>query len=301
MQKYCWLGALGLCVSLALSPMAWSATYRKATEGRDVVKKKIYPKRKKIEISVPSLGIIMNQSYLNTVLVGGGVTYFMSETWGVGLDLTLGINEDRSERTCIENFFYDPQDEVGPACALVDGDAGLIQNADEDGNNFPRFGPAYVPIREINNLIMANLVWTPVYGKQLVFLNNTSYFDLFVELGAGIASSTFYEKRDVLANGKVPRGLFTPDNTENQEQNEQATIANNQIGATISETDSYGSNGRPDPLSQNHIMFNLGIGQKFHFGGSFHLKIFIRNQLLLGTSQGFDNLLSIMGGAGIRI
>ena len=225
----------------------------------------------------------------------------MSESWGVGVDVTIGLNQDKGERTCIENFFYDPEDSVGPACSAVDGDSSLLDGADDDGNTFPRFGPAYVPIREINNIIMANLIWTPVYGKQLVFLNNTSYFDLYVELGGGIALSKFYEKRDVLANGNVPRGLFTPDDTGDPDVDSAAQTANNNIGATISETNSYGINGRPDALDQTNLLFNFGVGQKFHFGGAFHLKIYIRNQVLLGTSQGFDNLLSIMGGAGFRL
>ena len=48
-------------------------------------------------------------------------------------------------------------------------------------------------------------------------------------------------------------------------------------------------------------MFNIGIGQKFHFSKRFHLKFYVRDQILLGTDQGFDNLLSIMGGLGFRL
>ncbi len=284
----------------ALALDSFGATYRKATEGRDVVKNKIYPKVRKLEVNAPNLGVIMNQSYVNTVLISGGINYFFSESWGLGVDITIGSNEDKSERYCIENFYYDPEDEVAAAC----GDPGIISNADDNGNTFPRMGPAYVPIREINNVLMANLIWTPVYGKQLVFLNSTSYFDLFVELGVGFASSTFYEKRDVLANGKTPRGAFIPDDGPDESVNQIARDTNDKIGARVdvaSDANSYGDAGRPDPLSENHLLFNLGIGQKFHFGGRFHFKVYLRNMTLLGTSQGFDNLLALMGGVGMRL
>ncbi|NRA65194.1 MAG: outer membrane beta-barrel domain-containing protein [Pseudobacteriovorax sp.] len=286
-----------LSLNLCFSDHGFAAgAYRKATEGGDVVKDKIYPKFETWEFSVPNFGLIMNQSYVNTYLVSGGINYFFSETWGFGLDFTIGSNSDKGERFCIENFFYDPEDEVGSAC----GDASLLDGADENGNNFPRFGPAYVPVREIDTMIIANMTWTPVYGKQLIFMSGTSYFDLFIEMGMGIANSTFYAKRDILANGNSPRDVFTPE-TGTAEQIQQAQERNSQIGAQISETSAYGEAGRPDPKSETNLMFNFGIGQKFHFSKRFHVKVYLRNMTLLGTAQGFDNLLAIMGGAGMRL
>lgn len=286
----------------SISLNSYGATYRKATEGRDVVKNKIYPKERKLEINAPNLGLIMNQSYVNTVLISGGINYFFSESWGLGVDISIGSNEDKSERFCIENFYFDPSNEIGAAC----GDPNLLaaDGVDQDGDTFPRMGPAYVPIREINNVLMANLIWTPVYGKQLVFLNSTSYFDLFVEFGAGFASSTFYRKRDVLENGNTPRGEFIVSDTGNDAADAAADASNDQIGARVdvpSDFNSYGIAGRPDARSETHLLFNLGVGQKFHFGGRFHFKVYIRNMTLLGTTQGFDNLLAIMGGMGMRL
>ena len=290
--------ALGCFVVTLFSQVSFgAANYRKATEGREVVKSKIYPKNKKIELNLPNLGVIMNQSYVNTFMLSGGLNYFFSETWGVGLDIALGINSDKDERTCIENFYYDPEEEVGSAC----GDSSQLTGADANGNTFPRMGPAYVPIREINNMIIANLTWTPVYGKQLVFLSNTSYFDLFVEMGLGIANSTFYQKRDILANGNTPRDVFTPEDEGTPEQQAQAKEKNNGIGATVAQTGSYGIDGRPSAEDETNVMFSFGVGQKFHFGGRFHVKVYLRNMTLVGTAQGFDNLLAVMAGAGMRL
>ena len=221
----------------------------------------------------------------------------MSESWGVSAEAIIGVNSDKGERTCIENFYFDPEDEVGAACSAVDGDSSALENIQGNNNTFPRFGPAYVPIRELDTVLMANMVWTPVYGKQLIFLSNTSYFDLYVELGGGFALSKYYQKRELLANGNKPRDIYFPD----AEGDEQATASNNSIGATPEEVNSYGVAGRPEVESQTNLMFNVGIGQKFHFSKRFHIKIYIRDQILLGTEQGFDNLLSIMGGVGFRI
>ena len=62
MQKFCLLVTVAACLCLS-SGQSYGVTYRKATEGKEVVKNKLYPKRKKVEISVPNLGIVMNQSY----------------------------------------------------------------------------------------------------------------------------------------------------------------------------------------------------------------------------------------------
>ena len=75
---------------------------------------------------------------------------------------------------------------------------------------------------------------------------------------------------------------------------------NDKIGATADEDFAYGVAGRPDPISGQHVALNLGIGQKFHFGGRFHIKVALRSTTLLGTEQGIESLFALYGGAGIR-
>ncbi len=278
----------GLCALLALgATQATAADYQKATEGRDVVMGKLYPKSERLEADA-DFGFIMNQSYVNTLLLGVGGTYYLSENFGLGLTFQQASNSDKPERTCIESFYYDPKNQVGVAC----GDRATLDAA-RTNDRFPLYGPAYVPIREIQNVIGANLVWAPVYGKQLLLLSSTSYFDLFFELGLGLASSVFYDKQEVLKNGNAPRGTYQTGTRP------EDTAANAKIGALPTETNSYGIDGRPDPVSNSNPLLNLGLGQKFHFGKMFHIKLAVRNMTLLGTEGVFENLLEVYGGVGL--
>lgn len=267
------------------SEALYAKAYRKSTEGKDVVKRKLYPKRKKIELSVPNAGMILNQSYINTMMVNVGINYFFSETWGIGFDYSMAMNEDKDERECIENFYNDPNERVTEACG---GPGGL----DEDGTGAANFGPAYVPIREIQNIMTVNALWNPIYGKALMLLSNTIYFDLYFELGLGLVNSEYYPKQEILANGNKSRGQFNPDGS-------QPTPP---LGAGGGEVDSYGEAGRPAVETQSNVLVNLAIGQKFHFKDRFHIKVFLRNHILVGTEpNGFDTLLAMYVGAGMRL
>lgn len=290
---------LWLCLtafSLAEASAQTSDNYKKATEGKEVVMGKLYPKNESFELSFDG-GLIMNQSYVNTMLFGGGATYYLTENFGLNFSASIASNSDKAERTCIESFYYDPSNEVGVSC----GDESLLEGADGNDDGFPRYGPAYVPIREMKQIYSANIVWAPVYGKQLFAKSTTSYFDLFVELGLGFATSEYYKKLDVLANGNVPRGKFIDETGLTGEELEKAKINNGAIGANPGvDPISYGLAGRPVPEDKTNPLLNLGIGQKFHFGKLFHIKVYIRNMTLIGTEQGFENLLALYGGVGVR-
>lgn len=265
-------------------------SYTKVTDSKDVVKDKLYPKKGRFEIAGPSLGLIMNQSYVNTYLIQGGAQYFPNETWGIGAEIMIGINSDKSERECIETFYMDPYSRIGPECGSQ-GDPG----SDLDPSLGGKYGPAYVNIREIKYIAAANYIWTPIYGKQLFMLSATSYFDFFVIIGGGIVGSDFYAQRDTLNNNKAPRGEAVNKGTAT---NPEFDISN--YGADPSETDSYGVAGRPAPEAQTNLLLNLGIGQKYHFAKRFYFKAELRNFTLLGTPSGFDNLFALWGGIGVR-
>lgn len=290
-RHFTWL--LMTVITLAQAPLQ-AADYKKATEGKEVVMGKLYPKKQRFELSLPEVGMIMNQSYVNTLLFGGSATYYLSENIGISLSASMANNSDKAERTCIESFFYDPSNEVGVSC----GDASLLEGADKNNDGFPRYGPAYVPVREMKQILIANVVWAPVYGKQLFAKSTTSYFDLFVELGLGFATSEYYKKLDILANGNAPRGTYIDPATNDPET---AAENNGKIGAIPGQSPiSYGIEGRPTKEDKANPLLNLGIGQKFHFGKLFHVKVYIRNMTLIGTDQGFENLLALYGGVGIR-
>ena len=67
-----------------------AASYKKATEGKDVVLDKLYPKKGKIEIN-PSFGAILNQSYMQSFLAGGNIVYFWKEGSGFSVDFQLAL------------------------------------------------------------------------------------------------------------------------------------------------------------------------------------------------------------------
>ncbi len=250
----------------------------------EVVKKKLFPKQKTFEISAPDFGLILNESYVETYLLHFGATYFLSENWGVGVDAAFAISQkDKAERECIENFYNDPDyivaAECGPSSEVTDA---MAANA----GTFANMGPAYVPIRQIDSMFAIMATWSPLYGKQLLFYRGTSYFDLFLNAGLGLTSSTFYPKSTTLLNGNPARG--------------PVEAAADGVGAQPEQVDLYGKNGRPAAESQSNISTILGVGQKYHFAERFHIKVELRNYILLGTDSGFDSFFTLWGGFGVR-
>ena len=280
------------CFRILLVLLAFSATaaqgasYRKATEGNQNIKGKLVTKKGRIELGVDG-GLILNQAYVNTFLIHGSLTYYSSELWGFSLEGAFGVNSDKSERDCIENFYNNPQELTGPPC-------GSEADIPEKGN----FGPAYVPIREIQYIISGNGVWNPIYGKQLIFLSAVVHFDMFFTIGGGIAASNYYAKAqntriDGGGGGRATR--IPPDGVKG---GESANDAN--YGCEPSFEGCYGVDGRPDQEQQTTPIINLGIGQKLHFGNLFNFKFELRNMTLLGTESGFENLFALWGGVGLR-
>lgn len=269
-----------------------SASYRKSTEGDEVVKNKLYPKKGRIELNIPDVGVVLNQSYINTFVFHGGINYYFSEVWGFGVEGVFASNSDKDERKCIESFYNNPETEPGLECDIA------LAGEDIRSDSRRNYGPAYVPIRELKYMLAANAVWNPVYGKQIVLLSSTAYFDVFVTMGAGMAFSDYYQKSLELRNGKPSRGTFPEKGSS--EDNE-----NNRPGAKKDESDEngllYGPEGRPAVQSQSTPFVNFGVGQKYHFAKRFNFKIELRNYTLLGTESGFENFFTLWGGLGIRL
>ena len=154
-----------LLVTMFLTPPAQGAAYKRAVEDKDNVKLKLYPKRKKSELDV-KFGLVLNSSFVQTMLVNGGYSFFFSEEWGMLIEANMAMNSDKSERECLETFYNDPNSLVGSEC----GDGA---DWDEDAN----WGPAYMGIRELNMIFAGSAVWNPIYGKQIIFLSGVGHFD----------------------------------------------------------------------------------------------------------------------------
>ena len=300
------ISLLCLCFFVCEGAFAQSKRFRKATEDDDeVVKNKLFPKKKKIELAGPDLGLILNQSYIQSFVLHANLNYYFDEEWGFTLEGLLALNADKAERYCIERFYNDFLNQVGSSCPVPGQDpAGPLYTTDGNGDPAPikgaSFGPAYVPIRELGTILTGAVVWNPVYGKQLAFLSNTVYFDLFLTMGGGITQSTYYPKQIVLRNGEISRGTAPPPD----EINDLLCTEGNIPGACPELDGSHnafiGDAGRPDPVTESTPTITLGVGQKFHFKKRFNFKAEIRNYTLLGTAAGFDTFFMTWIGVGVR-
>ena len=278
---------------LSLSTPVWGQKrkgYHKATEGQAVVLRKLFPQKNRIEVNA-NFGAIMNQSFIDTMILQGGISYHFSEEWGLALEGVMAMNQDRAERTCIESFYNDfrapdTPPPLKPKCR--EGPLGGKANITEIN-----IGPAYMPITEIGNLFSLSAVWSPVYGKQIFsFLPRTSHMDIFLSIGGGIAMSTSYPRREKLNNGNEARRPQTSDT---------GAAEMNTHGASETETGSWGVKGRPEPEQQTNVFISLGVGQKYHFLKHLFIKVELRNFTLLATSQGYHNFFTMWGGLGLRL
>lgn len=264
--------------------------YEKASDLNEVVLNKLFPKKKKVELD-GRFGLVLNSSYKQTLLASAGLSYFWSEEWGFNVEGNFASTSDKPERGCIETFYNDPNFAVSEECG--DG-AALSEDTEGDAN----FGPAYVPIRELKYMFLGNVVWNPIYGKQIVLLSATNYFDFYIKMGGGVAMSDFYAKQAEFEDGRSSRGSFCVKKDSTDVKGPDGCDRSSNPG-TNDETRT-GESGRPLPESQTHLTVHLSIGQRFHFFKRFQVGASLENYTLLGTDAGFDNFLALMTGFGVR-
>lgn len=280
-------------LSLALSAEAAAQTYQRVTDSDEVVLGKLFPKKSKVELDA-KLGIVLNSSYTQTFLANAGLTYFWSEEWGFNVEGNFASVQDKNERKCIETFYNDPNFNVSNEC----GEEAPVEEgpeASEDAN----WGPAYVPIRQLKYMFTGNFVWNPIYGKQIVLLSATNYFDFYVLMGGGVAMSDFYRKQPETDDGAPARGTFCVKKDQDAGECDPANLPGGQNPGT-DDPEQVGNAGRPEPEAQTNVLAHLAIGQRFHFFKRFMVMASLENYTLLGTEAGFDNFLTIMGGFGVR-
>lgn len=282
-----WLLLLKGLLVFSLAPLALA--YDKAVEGPDVVLNKLFPKVKKVELNA-NAGVVLNSSYQQTFLLNAGLTYFPTEIWGFSADVYFALASDKSERDCIETFYNDPNFVVGPECDTKEETRAFEQDPDGDAN----YGPAYVPIRTIKYMFVGDLNWNPIYGKQIVLLSATNYFDFFLNFGGGIAMSDFQPKTtEFPSTGTKTRGTFCIKKVRDKGE------CNSENPGTTDDA-LVGKGGRPAVESQTNPLIHLAVGQRFHFLKVFHLNGSLDNFTLLGGPSGFENFSVIKFGGGVR-
>lgn len=267
-----------------------AVAYDKATEGNEVVMNKLFPKKNRVELDAKA-GIVLNSSYEQTFLANAGITYFWSEEWGFNIEGDFASVKDKNERRCIESFYNNPNYDLPAECGE---DPPVDDKPVPTGGVKANWGPAYVPIRKLKYMFSGNFIWNPIYGKQIVMLSATNYFDFYLGMGGGIAMSDFWPKQTVFpSTGVRQRAPFCT-----KENNSDAQCTDPNPGTD--DPNLIGEAGRPQVQSQNNPLIHLSVGQRFHFMKRFLVSASLENYTLLGTESGFDNFLTIMGGFGVR-
>ncbi|MDE3269858.1 MAG: hypothetical protein OYH77_06205 [Pseudomonadota bacterium] len=285
--------ALCLCVSLWFASafaLAKARPHRKATETEAVVMKKLYPKKRKVEFAF-NFGALVNQSYIETLEFNGGLSYYFNEHWGMLAEGSYGLSFDKSDRFCLEHFInktIDGKRQLAASCAYTPGDLKIIKPKLANNREHLNFGPAYVPIVQIEKTAMAGVVWTPIYGKQIfTFLPRTSHLDFYLSGIAGVAIGKFFTSEEKLKNGNQAR--FTTD---------AKTLTG--YGAEPADTDSYGEAGRPDPKEFYAPAIALSIGQKYHLARWLFLRIEARNYAVFAVHDViYHSVFAVRGGFGV--
>lgn len=291
---------LFLCVCLLATPLTQAKIYYRSDESPELVQNKLYTKANRFELNLPDVGIILNQAFIDSTVLHGNALYHISETWGFGIDVLYASNQDKPERYCVEHFYNDPKNLIPVSCTnegedpakyLYDSKGKAVQGAN--------FGPAYMPIREINSVLLGTAVWSPFYGKQLAFFSQTLYFDLYLTFGAGVMMSNFYPESPYLRDGKLSRGLVTaplPSTGCASGANYPGICPKDaNLSANI------GAGGRPAVQSETLPVGSFGIGQKFHFKERFNFHIELRDYSFQSPATGFTNIFTLWGGIGIRL
>lgn len=262
--------------------------YERITDSEEVVLNKLFTKKGKIEAD-GRFGLVLNTSYTQTFLLSGGLSYFWSEEWGFSGEANLALNSDKSERNCIENFYNKFKNKVeGLGECPAAGEPSPFNSPTTDPDNY---GPAYVPIRELKYILTGNAIWNPIYGKQIILLSATNYFDFFVKFGGGIAMSDFYSLRTTLKdNDKIP--------SRSTAKNPYIDGAPADKNPGTLDSNNIGKAGRPDPLGETSPLLHLAVGERFHFLKRFVITGTLDNYTLFGN--GLENFFTISGGIGAR-
>lgn len=289
---------IALCcfASIASAKRRKSRGYSKAVEGQAVVLNKLFPKAGRAEI-VSNFGGIINQSYINSLLLHGGFNYYFSEVWGMAIEGVFAFNSDKNERTCLEGFYnWANENDIKGRVCYQEAEKYPKPSADDP---IVRLGPAYVPITELQYLFSLSAIWTPVYGKQIFSaLPVTGHMDIFFTIGGGLAMTDHYAMRtETDADDTKKRKLRCAKGGENT----KLTAADGSpCGVGFDQKEHWGVGGRPKPENKPAMAINLGIGQKYYFASRLYLDIELRTYNLIGGVETFHNFFTLWGGLGLR-
>lgn len=277
----------------------FASSFYKALENQEVVKNKIYPSKNRWDFNIINYGSILNQAFIETQNFSGEISYFLNESWGIGVEGSYFLNNDKVERKCLETFFNKTNNTKGldSYCAYdyyASKRQKLPNQTDIDlENKKASYGPVYMPIREIDWLFGAKITWNIMYGKQIIFRSFTGYLDVFLTFGAGVIISKFYPKKDVLDNGNTSRKL------KGQESESVGAGEYEKVNQKLL----YGVEGRPKPIETPNPFIKIGIGHKYHFlrNMSFEIEFNLLNIPVISPEFNIESSFILNTGINIRI
>ena len=249
---------------------------------------RLFPKQGVIELGT-DVGFVLNPAFVETRILQVSMRYFITETWGLGLGVGMAAANDRNERVCVESFYNDPDHEVDAPCAAVDEGDGLATAKTAN------IGPAYVPIREIRQMVTLYADYTLAYGKLILLHGATTHFDLRLRFGGGMTISDVYDERTYVRGRPdlQTRGALPP---------EGSTEPKPGVGPQDQDGDGlyYGKEGRDQPRQEKVPHLYLGFAEELLFFRRFFLEGELAGLVFLGTSSGFTPVLLARFGMGVR-
>lgn len=289
----CFLGLVTILPCFLVAEAALAQGRGKSSEALSVqIRNRLYKTRNTFEVSA-QMGGILNHPYITPLTPHASATYYVGPHLGLGLDFTYMINRDKSTRSCIElfyNTFNNPEVQL-PNCAEKPWQVqGHLSNfADKDPA--PTVGPAYPAILEPQMVVLANLVWVPIYGKLLFFMAKVMHFNTYINLGGGGAMVKLYPEKKVTKTGHPLRGEVPSKGSSTKYP-----------GVGYTDTSEYGTLGRPKPEDRIVPTGSLGVGQKIHLNQKISIHLEGRAFTLVGFyGNRVDIYYALWGGFGFRI
>ncbi|MCB1198931.1 MAG: outer membrane beta-barrel domain-containing protein, partial [Deltaproteobacteria bacterium] len=140
--------------------------------GIDVVQNRVFAKKGRHEFTF-GMGAILDNPFLRYELAQFRYNYHFRETFAIELSYQYAFNQQKSLIGQLEGIQCAPGeffDEDGNDLSNVPGACGVSFSSPPDP-----FVHTYI----------ANLVWSPIYGKFSIFSRKIYHFDLFFTAGAG--------------------------------------------------------------------------------------------------------------------
>jgi outer membrane beta-barrel protein len=138
--------------------------------GIDVVQNRVFIKGRRHEVTI-GVGTIFDNPLLRYEMAELRYTYHLREAIGLELGYSRAFNQNKAIINDLANIPCDNPPTLFDEDGFPITDCGVQLNPPPD---------AY------KNIYLANVVWSPIYGKFSIFSKKILHFDIFLTAGAGM-------------------------------------------------------------------------------------------------------------------